>query len=242
MQVPCDFFFAFPASLSPATVALLLAAVVTGFTAVLLRLTVSVRQPKSKSSSISSHACPPPPPPTRPRDPTSTVVCRLTARRRFLTAVYMVVWLIRCVLLTLTVGSLALRFHLDGDLTTVGRSLRELFHGRLTQEGAGVGGQVTADWDIIGLAEKEAERRGRRWKEMRDACESYTSDLADIALAKVLNHSFSCRHSTVRNVRLHCRLHAYAVGLCGVLDVCLAGIDTFLIPNEYAIGCPLYFH
>jgi hypothetical protein len=125
----------------------------------------------------------------------------------------MAVWLVRCVLLTLTVGSLALRFHLDGDLTIVGRSLRELFHGRLTQEGAGVAGQVIADWDIVELAERDAERRGRRWKEMRNACESYASDLADIVLAKVLNHSVGCCHSKESCIEFHCSLCT-----CGVLS------------------------
>lgn len=192
--MPTEVLFVYDliASLNLATVALLVSAVVTGVAAILFRMTVSLRQFKTKSM---SSAFPCPPPPARSRDThTASVLVRLSARRRCLTVVYVVLWLSRCVLLTLTVGSLAVRLQLDGDIAVVGRSVRELFHGRSSIGDLGVGSHVTADWDVIGLAENEAQRRGKRWRAMRDACESYVDEMTEVVLNKVLILLLFCKY------------------------------------------------
>ena len=94
-----------------------------------------------------------------------------------MSVLYVTLWMVRCVLLTLTVASFALRFQLGSDLVVVTRSARQLFRGS--------DGHVTA----IETAESEVERRGKRWKGMQEACESYVEEMTDIVLKKVSNLS-----------------------------------------------------
>jgi len=175
----------FIASLNIPTVALLVSAVATGIVAIMFRLTMSLCHSKTKL--LTSSAVPCPPPPARSRGTiTAATVSRLSARGRCLVVVYVCMWLLRCIFLTLTVGSLTLRVQLEGDIEVVGRSIRQMFRGRLDLDGASVGNEVTTDWDVVGLAENEAKRRGKRWRAMRESCESYVDEMTDIVIDKVL--------------------------------------------------------
>lgn len=162
---------------------LLPAAVVAGLIAVFLRLAAFIRQSKPISTSLAATQV------STPRDGSYASVRRLSARRQCLTTVYVLMWLVRCVLLTMTFGSVALRIQLGTDLATVGRSAKDIFYGRISQDGASLIGShaTTADWDVIGLAENEARRRGKRWKAMREACETYINQMTDVVLAEVFS-------------------------------------------------------
>jgi hypothetical protein len=101
-----------------------------------------------------------------------------------LSCFYITLWLLRCVLLTVTVASLLIRLRFLIDIESVGTAFGQLIHDRITNRND----TTPIGWDADRLITASAHFRQHRWNEWKDACDQYTEDITNVIIDQV--HEF----------------------------------------------------